>query len=64
MKVKVQVAFVVESDELLEVHDAQYAAKQAVFHNLALVDMAGQMMPAVDVHVDGVGKCEVSLLED
>lgn len=67
MRVRILVEFDVqplEDDELTE-NDAKAAASHAAWNYLALEKTAGyDGVESVNVHVDGYGKCRVSLGED
>lgn len=67
MKVSIQVAFEVESDEGgLDEIIARSAAEQASFDFLSFCTVSGVNTDTdeVEVHVDGFGKCRVRLGKD
>jgi len=68
MKVKILCEFEVTSDEEDELTEdvAKSAAEQAAFDFLAFVTVSGRNtdVDSVKVHVDGFGKCDVSIGEE
>jgi len=65
MKVKILCEFDVTSDEEdLDENAAKSAASLAAYDFLSLVEFGDRVTPAVTVHVDGFGECEVSIGED
>jgi len=68
MEVELRCTFIVESvegEELTE-NEAKSAASLAAWNHLTLIENSGQStdVESVVVHVDGFGKCKVSLGEE
>ena len=66
MQVSIPVEFLVTADDELDEDVARQAAEQAAFDYLAFVKVSGHSSDTetVRVHVDGFGKCDVTLAED
>lgn len=65
MRVKIEVEFDVHSDEdgLTEKY-AQEAAEMAVYHHLAFTKHGDYANEEIEQHVDGFGKCTISIPTD